>query len=255
MKLIISSFIAIMILLLNPGCTRSGNYRNKGAGSETKSVPDTGFTGIKRFMNGRQLQGEITFKNGLRNGRTKIYYLDGKLCRILWYEDGLLEGTTRWYFDEGQLFRTTSYRRDTIDGIQTQYFRTGQVKARLNYKKGLRTFEFEEFDVEGNRISGYPELIVNLKDDYASNGLYRISLQLSDGSAQVKYFRGDFGKGVFDTAHCEQIETINGIGILDLKKTGQPQAESVEILASILTLYQNRYLIHKKIELPYKDLD
>jgi hypothetical protein len=255
MKLLISSLLAIIILFLNPSCTGSGNYGNKGAENETTSVSDTAFTGIKRFMSRGHLSMEIKFKNGVKNGLTKAYYLDGKLCGTLWYENGLLEDTSRWYFEEGQLFRTTPYTRDTIDGIQTQYFRNGKLKARLSYKKGLRTFEFEEFDVEGKRISGYPELIVNLKDDYTSKGIYSISLRLSDDSVQVKYFRGDFGKGVFDSAHCEKIETINGIGILDLKKTGRPQAGSVEILAAILTMYQNRYLVHKKIELPYKDLN
>ena len=125
----------------------------------------------------------------------------------------------------------------------------------IGYKKGFRTFEFEEFDMEGRRVSGYPELVVNIKDDYNSKGIYTISLALSDKSTKVKYFRGDFGNGLFDTTRCEKIKTINGIGILDLKKTGTAQAGSVDVLAAIITFYGNNYLVHKKIELPYKDLN
>ena len=78
---------------------------------------------------------------------------------------------------------------------------------------------------------------------------------MSDKSSKVKYYRGDFSAGLFDSTRCEKIKTVNGIGILDLKKTGTPQSGSVDVLASILTFYGNNYLVHKKIDLPYKDLN
>ena len=62
-------------------------------------------------------------------------------------------------------------------------------------------------------------------------------------------------KGVFDSTSCMKIKTVNGIGTLNLKKTGTTQPGSVEVLASIITFYGNSYLLHKKIELPYKDLN
>jgi hypothetical protein len=128
------------------------------------------------------------------------------------------------------------------------------LKARIGYKKGLRTFEFEEFDKDGKKIGGYPDLVVNIKDEYAAKGIYRVSLELSDKSSKVKYYRGNFESGVFDSTRCEKINTINGAGILELKKTGTPQSGSVDVLAAILSFYGNNYLVYKKIELPYKDL-
>jgi len=252
MKLFYGSLILILALLVNPGCKgRAGS----GTGNDTTSVSDTGFTGIKKYLSGNHIAMETTFKNGVKEGLTKTFYVSGKIRGTLWYENGLREDSAKWYFEEGQLFRITPYKRDTVDGIQMQYFRNGKLKARIGYKKGFRTFEFEEFDMEGRRVGGYPDLVVSTKDQYNSKGIYTLSLELSDKSKKVKYFRGDFGSGVFDTTRCIKIKTIDGTGILDLNKTGIPQTGSVEVLAAIITLYGNNYLTHKKIELPYNDLN
>ena len=252
MKLFYASILIITALLLNPGCkSKTGS----GSGNENTSASDTGFTGIKKFMSGGHISMESTFENGVKEGLTKTYYASGKLRGTSLYKNGLREDSAKWYFEEGQLFRVTPYKRDTIDGIQKQYFRNGKMKANIGYRKGFRSFEFEEFDMEGRRVGGYPDLVVNAKDEYNSKGTYTLSLGLSDKSTKVKYFRGDFSSGVFDTTRCVKINTINGIGTLDLKKTGTPQAGTVDVLASIVTFYGNYYLVHKKIELPYKDLN
>jgi antitoxin component YwqK of YwqJK toxin-antitoxin module len=256
MKILYGSILLILTILLNTGCKgKDSSAKNQRTGNDTTSVADTGFTGIKQYMSGGHVAMETTFKNGVKEGLTKTYYASGKLRGTLWYENGLREDTSKWFFEEGQLFRTTPYKRDTVDGIQKQYFRNGKLKANIGYKKGCRTFEFEEFDMEGRRVGGYPDMVVNINDEYNSKGIYKISLGLSDKSTKVKYFRGDFGNGLFDSTKCEKIKAINGTGILDLRKKGTPQAGSVDVLAAIITFYGNNYLVHKKIELPYKDLN
>jgi antitoxin component YwqK of YwqJK toxin-antitoxin module len=251
MKLFYVSIIFILALLLNPGCK---GKTGSASGNDTTTVSDTGFTGIKKYMSGNQLVMETTFRNSVREGLSKTFYPSGKLKGTVWYENGLREDSAKWYFEDGPLFRTTPYNRDTVDGIQIQYFRNGKLKARIGYKKGFRTFAFEEFDMKGKKVTGYPDLVVNTKDEYISKGTYTISLSLSDKSQKVKYFTGDFDNGIIDTTRCVKINTINGTGILKLNKSNAPQAGSVDVLASILTFYGNNYLVHKKIELPYKDL-
>ena len=56
-------------------------------------------------------------------------------------------------------------------------------------------------------------------------------------------------------AHCKKINTIKGIGNLDLKKTGSPKPGYVGVIAEILTNFGNNYLVYKKIDLPYNDLN
>lgn len=254
MKIPGGSFIIFLAFLLVAGCGKGSGKKDSSAGIDSSSMADTGFTGIKQYMSGNYISIETTFKNGVKEGLTKTFYLSGNLSHTSWYENGLKEDTGKWYYEEGQLFRSTPYKRDTIDGVQIQYFRTGKVKAKIGYKKGLRTFFMQEFDINGKMMSDYPQLIVNIKDDYATKGIYRISLGLSDRATKAKYYQGDFESGVFDTTRIVKIKTINGIGTLELKKTGTPQEDSVDVLAAISTMYGNNYLVHKKIGLPYKDL-
>jgi len=256
MKIFSGSLIIILALLFWSGCTgKRGEKNDTSTRDNSFSVPDTGFTGIKQYMSGSHLVMEATLKNGVKDGLMKTYYANGKLRRTFWYENGLREDSAIWYYEEGQLFRTTPYKRDTMDGFQKQYFRNGKLKARIGYKKGFRSLNFEEFDQDGKLVSGYPGVVVNIKDEYNSRGVYRVSLELSDKSTKVRYYRGDLGSGVFDTTRCVKIKTIEGVGILDLKKSGLPQSGSVDVIAEILTNFGNNYLVHKKIELPYKDLN
>jgi hypothetical protein len=223
--------------------------------NDTIAVPDTGFTGIKQFMSKSIIVRETSFKNGVRHGLSKSFYPSGNVRQTFWYENDLREDSAKWYYEGGQVFRTTPYKNDTVDGIQKQYYNTGRLKANLGYKKGFRTPFLEEFTQEGKLITGYPELIVSIRDDYKSKGVYRISLELSDKKAKVEYYRGEFSNGVFDTTQYKSINIIKGIGHLDLKKTGSPTTGSVGVLASILTNFGNKNLVYKKIELPYNDLN
>jgi len=256
MKMFPGSLIIIITMLLLSGCNGRGSAKKESQSrNDTVTAPDTGFTGISQGMSGRYIVNEITYKNGVRQGLMKTFYASGKVRQTFWYENGLRQDSSRWYFEEGQLFRTTPYKNDTIDGIQKQYYRTGRIKAKIGYKKGLRTTYFEEFTPEGKLVGGYPQLIVNTEDNYKSKGIYKVSLELSDKSTKVRFYRGDLSKGVFDTAHCEKINTVKGVGYLNLKKTGSPKQGYVGVIAAILTNFGNNFLVYKKIDLPYSDLN
>ena len=238
------------------GCTGKGpGKKDLKSATDTIAVRDTGFTGIKKFMSGEYVVMETTFKNGVREGLMKSFYKGGQVRQTYWYEKGLKEDSVRWYYLEGQLFRSSPYKHDTIDGIQKQYYRTGKVKAKIGYRKGLRTAYLEEFTPEGKLVKGYPELVVNIRDEYSTKGIYHIGLELSDKSPKVKFYRGDFTDDRFDTTKCKIIKTLQGKGTLDLKKTGTPGPDYVGVIAEILTPFGNKLLSWKKIELPYKDLN
>jgi hypothetical protein len=253
MKISFYSALVILALLLNPGCRgKSGNVAsNEG---EISSASDTGFTGVKKYKSGGYVVMETTFRNGIKDGISKTFYTSGILKGTAIYKDGLRQDSSKWFFETGELFRSTPFKNDTVDGIQKQYYRNGRLKARIGYSKGLRTFEFEEFDMNGKKYTGYPELIVKNKDEYKTKGSYSLILSTSDKNAKVKFYRGDFGNGLIDSTKWERIQIINGEGVLGLKKTGAPQAGSVDVLASILSPFGNSYMVHKKIDLPYKDL-
>ena len=256
MKRLSVPVITIIAVLILPGCgSRSNAKKESQQVIDTVSVADTGFTGIKKYMSGNQVAREVTFKNGVRQGLMKTFYQSGRLRQTFWYENGLRQDSSRWYYEEGQLFRTTPFKNDTADGIQKQYYRTGKLKAEIGYSKGLRTPYLKEFTTDGKVVGGYPQLIINTSDEYKSGGVYKVILRLSDKSAQVRFFRGDLSGGVFDTAHCEKINTLKGIGNLELRKTGSARSGSVGVIAQILTTFGNNHLVYRKIDLPYNDLN
>ena len=256
MKILRDSLFLILSVFLIAGCNGKGPAKKETkSSSDSVSVPDTGYTGITQYKSGKTLVKEVTFKNGVREGLMKSFYQTGEVRQTFWYEKGLREDSSMWYYLEGQLFRATPYKRDTIDGIQKQYYRNGRLKAKIGYSKGLRTTYLQEFTPAGKLVSGYPSVIVNEIDNYKTKGIYRITLSLSDKSPRVRFWKGDLSNGLFDTVLCKRIKVINGIGSLDLKKTASPKSSYVGIIAEILTNFGNNYLVYKKIDLPYNDLN
>jgi predicted small lipoprotein YifL len=255
MKIFYSASVIVLAIAIITGCGGKGPAKKEAvAPADTVTVSDTGYTGIKKYMSGRFLVKEVTFKNGVKEGLMKTYYVTGELRHTFWYENGLREDSSIWYYQEGQKFRVTPFKRDTVDGIQKQYYRDGQIKAKIGYSRGLRTSFFQEFTADGKLVSGYPSLIINTEDNYKTKGTYKIDLSLSNKSINVRYWRGEFTNGLFDTLRCEKLKNIKGIGTIDLKKTGIQKPAYVGVVAEVLTNFGNNFLIYKKIELPYKDL-
>lgn len=248
-------FLVLLIILLASGCTGKGTSKKENvAGTDTPAVSDTGYTGIKQYFSGTMLLKEVTFKNGVRQGVTKTYYKGGQLYQTYWYENGLREDSAKWYYLEGRVFRSTPMKHDTIDGIQQQYYMNGHLKAKISFIKGLRSPQIEEFYQNGKLIRDYPEIVYNINDSYTATGKIRINLELSDKAKKVKFYRGEFTDGIFDTVKCIPVKSVDGKTFLDLKKTGTPQADYVGIIAVFLTDFGNKYLAYKKIDLPFKDL-
>lgn len=248
-------FSIVSVIVISSCGGRNPDKRADRQKSDNVSVPDTGYTGVKKYYSGARLVKEVTFRNGIRNGETKTYYQGGQLYQRFWYENDLREDSAKWYYLEGQVFRSTPYRRDTIDGIQVQYYRSGRVKAKIGYKKGLRTTFFQEFTQDGRLVAGYPEIVASVDDEYSTKGLVRINLELSDKSEKVKFYRGELTDGVFDTARCKLLNTVNGKAAISLKKSKPPQPDYVGVVAEITTGFGNRYLTSKKVDLPYNDLN
>jgi hypothetical protein len=255
MRKVNSLILILLVLLLAAGCAGKGSSK-KGSGevTDTLALPDTGYTGITKYYSNNLLIKEITFKNGVRQGEMKTYYQGGQLNHTLWYENGLREDTAKMYYLEGQVYRSTPYKHDTIDGTQIQYYRDGRIKAKLHFIKGLRTPILEEYSRDGKLFRGYPEIVFTINDNYSTTGKVRINLELTDKARKVKFYRGELTNGLFDTAKCKIIPSVNGKTFVDLKKSGTPQTDYFGIIGAILTDFGNRYLSYKKIDLPYMDL-
>jgi hypothetical protein len=249
-------FSILILFIVTPGCLNKSqkNSSTQETNTDTTTVPDTGFTGIKQYYSHKLLAREVTFKNGVMDGIMKTYLENGQLYQSFTYKNGIRQDTAKWYWDDGKVFRTTLFKNDSMNGMQTQYYRSGKVRARLNYVNGARTPFLEEFTSDGRKITNYPGLVLNTTDDYAKNGTYKIRLGLTDKNAKVNFYRGEYIDSLFLPKRYLKLNNSENTGYLELKKTGIPKDNSVGVIAEISTILGNKYLLYKKIDLPYNDL-
>ena len=256
MKTKIFTVIIILVFFVGgTGCLNKGPRKTEDTNqADTSTVADTGFTGIKMFYSKKILAREVTYKNGVMNGIMKTYLPNGQLYQTFWYKNGVREDTAKWYFENGKVFRTTPFKNDSMNGTQTQYYRNGKVRAKLNFVNGVRTPYLEEFLQDGKKIITYPDLVVKTSDEYGKTGTYKIWLELTDKTVKATYYRGEYINGLYLPKQYARLNASETTGYLELKKTGTPKDNYVGIITEIPTSLGNKYLLYKKIELPYNDL-
>ena len=254
MRFISVTFITILLssLLFFGG---GGNSSKKASVEEPEvSVPDTGFTGIKKYPNrDGSIAREVTFKNGVRHGETRTY-LKGALYQTFQYENDVRNGIAKRYYTEGEVYKETPYVNDTIDGIITIYYRNGSVTSKMGYSKGKQTTYLEEFYKNGNKYTDYPKIVTSVTDEYATKGTYRIDISLSQPDQNVIFYQGSLVNNTVDTAALKELKVTDGKAVITLKKTTGSTIDTVGIVARILTPFRNRYVTSATVKLPYKDL-
>lgn len=92
---------------------------------------------IQSFASDGSLKTEINYVNGVKHGRSVLYYPDGKTVQLqMPYRNGNRHGTSKKYFKNGELYAETSYERDRLHGIRKIYYRNGKEKAAIPYQRG-----------------------------------------------------------------------------------------------------------------------
>lgn len=254
MKSLTSIFLSIVIIIAF-SCTGGTAGDGGGRKAKEKHVADTGYTGIKNYLKGDIKVKEVEFKNGVRSGLTRTFYRGGATEQEIMYSNNMRNGEAKWYYPDGKLFRVTPYQNDTISGSQIQYYKNGRTKARINYVDGKRVPKLEEYSMNGVMITDYPELTYRSIDNYQERGVYKLFIEMSDLSEDVKYYRGDYVNGLVDLSVCTPLLQTATTGYLDMKKTPGHSADSVTVIAAFLTGYGNRLFYRMAIPLPYKDLN
>jgi hypothetical protein len=244
---------SLLIILALSGCKGGNTAKQAGAGDDTTSVPDTGYTGIKTIYERRRMVREVTFKNGVRVRMTKTFYPGGQLYRhsgMKKVSDRIPEGI---FMFEGQLFRTTPYKMTQLWHTET-VLQDRKLKAMIGYSKECGTPYLQEFTQNGKLLKDYPEIIVNVNDEYNTRGLYKVTLELSDKNTRVRFNRGELMNERFDTTFIRPVNTVNGKAVINLKKTGKAGKNYLGIIGEITTPFGNRHIVYKKVDLPYNVL-
>lgn len=221
------------------------------------AVPEVSvkFTGVKPYYVNGELDKEVTFVKGVRNGITKTYYPSGGLKQVLYYNNALRTDTARWFYEDGKLFRTTPYVMDTIHGAQVQYYRSGRIKARMSYDMGLRLPDLEEYYDNGKLKIYKREIVITTRDEYEERGVFKVFAELDVKPTVVVFYRGELVNGAFDPYKVDKLTNSGGIGFLELRKSTTGNNGYVGIIAEYTTDFGNKNYLYKRVKVPYRDVN
>ena len=72
------------------------------------------------------------------------------------YKNGLLDGRSKYWYLNGKLESIVPYKMGQIHGVLTRYHENGKIKARMHFVDGMRGGSKGEafWDKDGNQIKG-----------------------------------------------------------------------------------------------------
>lgn len=92
--------------------------------------------GVTKLYNQKGvLRGEFNFKNGKQEGLSKTYHTTGTLFKEIMFKNGKLEGINREYAKDGKVLFEANFKDDSQDGITTIYHPDGGKTVSV-YDKG-----------------------------------------------------------------------------------------------------------------------
>lgn len=111
---------------------------------------------------------EESFKNDIKNGLTRYYYLDGKYKKEVNFREGLEDGSAREFDKDGRIITLITYKKGFITerelinrfdnngkkhGPWKYFYPDGTIRQEGTYNHGLENGYFKEYDKDGNLIS------------------------------------------------------------------------------------------------------
>lgn len=139
------------------------NYNYYGADTTTiKAVNGIGFvhgkvfTGILfKLNNSFDTLFSICYQNGLKEGRSMLYYPNGSLREERYFSAGKKTGTAHSYWPAGQLKFTYHYYNDLYEGVQEEWFQNGKCYSRKNFLNGYENGMQQCWDSTGLLLANY----------------------------------------------------------------------------------------------------
>ena len=132
------------------------------------------------------------FKDGgpIYHGKGRLYTSDDEYI-VGTFKNGMKDGPSKLYAKDGRLKRKGTYKNDKFEGIVTNYWMSGRVKDKLKYMKGQVSGKGKTFyDNEKNSIE--------YEGNYSKSGRRKGRGKLYYPNGKVKWdgiFDGGFKKG------------------------------------------------------------
>lgn len=122
------------------------------------SLDNEPFSGhaIQLYPNG-EVEANISFYRGKKQGISKTYYLDGNLRGITPYHKNLVHGEVKnWFGTEGHpLLAVRNYYMGKPHGEYKKWYKSGQIFKSMNYEMGKELGMQKAFNENGSLYANY----------------------------------------------------------------------------------------------------
>ena len=96
----------------------------------------------------------VSYKEGKKNGESKLFYERGMLMETSTYKDGRRDGVTIWYSnkdkEQGPMVAMYTYKDGRFDGPQETYYENGMLKSRKTFSDNRQEGPSYEFYEDGS---------------------------------------------------------------------------------------------------------
>jgi len=125
-------------------------YDNKKLASEGNYIKKNIKDGLWKYyaVDGRLVM-EITYSNGVKNGKELTYWSNGKVMQEKNWKNGVEDGLWAQYFQNGSNKLKTRMVNGKRDGLYYVYYPNGHYYAKGAYKNNLRDGRWIYADTEG----------------------------------------------------------------------------------------------------------
>lgn len=96
-----------------------------------------------------KLKAERTYKNDQIDGVEKIYFPNGQVDGVLSYKDGVHHGEFTYYYEDGKVKQKGNYVNGKIEGILVGYYQNGNLKEEVTHVGGVTQGVFKEYNENG----------------------------------------------------------------------------------------------------------
>ncbi len=93
------------------------------------------------------------YKRGKPLGIVRVYYVNGKLMKLIPYINGEKKGMEKGYYGSGKLEYECTYKNGVENGMGKLYYENGRIEREDNYSNGVFNGVMKEYNESGKLVS------------------------------------------------------------------------------------------------------
>lgn len=144
---------------------------------------------VKRRDDGTMSSANQVDEMGRVHGIRVTYFPNGKtVFSKLTFKHGIKEGPSVMYYDNGQVFEHATFENGEKHGPQRKYHKSGELLAEYAYENGHPLPGLKEYHKDGTLVSEYPEVGFREIDHLSSRNRIDLETSCTWKKGKMKFF-------------------------------------------------------------------